>query len=57
MKPFPSFIFLFAALNASSAQASCLEEVVAFAERICGEIDRSGSRKVIDARGQISADV
>jgi hypothetical protein len=36
---------------------SCLEQVATFAERVCGEIQRSGVSQVVEANGQLKAEV
>src|SRR6266446_2485022 len=43
------------AITASSARAGCLEEVAAFAERICGQIQTSGSSTLTEADGKLKA--
>jgi hypothetical protein len=37
--------------------ASCLDEVAAFAARICGDIANSGTSTVVDANGNIDAGI
>jgi hypothetical protein len=41
----------------STLHAACLEEVSNFAERICGQIDKVGSRVVIEGNGELKAEV
>lgn len=41
----------------SAVLASCLEEVSIFAEKICGQIQTSGSRQLTEANGQLKAEV
>lgn len=53
MRPFALQLVLFTTLNASSAVAGCLDEVSAFAIKICGEIDKSGSHVVTDTNGNL----
>lgn len=41
----------------AESRSSCLDEVVKFANGICGEIQRSGTSNVVEANGQLKADV
>jgi hypothetical protein len=50
-------IGLIFSLGVSSAEASCLSEVSAFAKDICGEIDGAGTQTVVDANGNVDASV
>jgi len=49
-------VFLFI-LGLTSASASCLKEVTGFAIDICGDIDKSTNRTVVDADGNVTANV
>jgi hypothetical protein len=42
---------------AFSQSSDCLSKTADFAERICGEIQRSGNRQVVEANGQLKAEV
>ncbi|MEI6706422.1 MAG: hypothetical protein WCK96_04700 [Methylococcales bacterium] len=50
------FLFLFLA-SSSVVFADCLNEVSNFAEKICGEIQKSGSRQLIEANGELKAEI
>jgi hypothetical protein len=59
MKPIVSIVF--AALTIlqgkPAAAASCLDDVATFAIRICGDIATTGSSTVVDANGNIDANI
>ncbi len=44
-------------LTATNVSANCLDEVASFAERICGEIEEGGTHQVIEASGELKAEV
>lgn len=44
-------------LFAGPGQASCLSEVAAFAEEICGALNKKGSQRLVQADGKLSADI
>jgi hypothetical protein len=49
---------LYLLLGVTAAQAeSCLDDVASFALKICGEIANSGSRTIVDANGNLDANV
>ena len=45
------------ATGQTSQTSDCLTKVATFAERICGEIQRSGTSQVTEANGQLTAQV
>ncbi|EMK3382365.1 hypothetical protein V8054_000570 [Vibrio parahaemolyticus] len=50
-------IMVFFLFIPSLAYSNCLKEVAEFAERICGEIQDSGSQEVLNTEGKLSAEV
>jgi hypothetical protein len=44
-------------IHSSATSTPCLEQAAVFAERICGEIQRSGISQVVEANGQLKAGV
>ena len=57
MRPSVLPVTLVLALCTSIASAGCLDEVAAFAEKICGQIQTSGSSKLTEANGQLKVEV
>ena len=52
------FLYLVLLMSmASIANASCLDEVASFAEKICGEIQNRGMGTLTEANGELKADV
>ena len=52
-----SLYFLLPLLLSLNASAGCLEDATTFAERICGQIQTAGSQRLVDANGQLKAEV
>lgn len=48
---------LVVATSSVAQSTDCLTKVADFAERICGEIQRSGTSQVVEANGQLKAEV
>jgi hypothetical protein len=44
------------ALSTTPCQATCLDEAYAFADKVCGEIQRGGSSRLLSASGGLSAE-
>lgn len=57
MRLFYQVVAIIFCCHANQATASCLDEVASFAARICGDIEKSGTKRVVDASGKLDADV
>lgn len=52
-----SILFFILAAMAFQTNASCLDEVSSFAEKICGKIKLNGSSKMVELEGEIQAEL
>jgi hypothetical protein len=48
---------IFGCFSVQVASASCLQEIASFANQICGEIEKSGTRSTVDANGKLDVKV
>jgi hypothetical protein len=50
-------VLIFLTISMSSASASCLDDVAVFAEKICGQIQKTGTSHLIEANGSLKAEI
>lgn len=56
-KLYASALMLASLLQTSTVFANCLDDASKFAERICGELNTRGTTNLLEANGQLKADV